>query len=174
MNLEKRLLRLERICRNRVQHGDHDQSAEHDRITGDNLLRVWEGGADDWVCVRIEDVIEKGDGLSPAAKASLQERLRILQSGGPLEILFVIAGLSRYCSGWCSAREDDMIETALNHYPAIARAAVECGMRCGGRKDWKCFARWLERSFPEEYRQCCLPQQPPSALIRDSREAAPP
>lgn len=94
MNFKNRVLRIEKLCRNRMDRGEHDNGAEHDGLTADNLLRIWEGGADDWVRVQIEHVIEKGDGLNPAAKVCVQERLRILQTGGSLEILLVIAGLS--------------------------------------------------------------------------------
>jgi len=66
MNLNNRVLRLEQIWQNRLNLDEHDESAEHDRITGDNLLRIWEGGADDWVRERVEQVIEKCEGLSPA------------------------------------------------------------------------------------------------------------
>jgi hypothetical protein len=145
MNLRNRVSRLERICQNRLNRGTDDQSAQHDRVTGDNLLRIWEGGADDWVRVRMEQVIEKCDGLSPEAKARLQERLRILKMGCPQEILLVLAGLSRDCIEWCSAREGDVIEAALKGDPALAKAAVECGILRAGRKDWRAFACWLER-----------------------------
>src|SRR5258708_34637723 len=134
MNLNNRVLRLEKICQNRLNRDEDDQSAEHDRIIGDNLLRIWEGGADDWVRVRVEQVIEKCAGLSPAAQASLQERLRMLQTGSPEEILLVIAGLARDAPGWSSDREANVIAEALRVDPATAQAVAGFRIRPVGRK----------------------------------------
>jgi hypothetical protein len=171
MNLNNRVLRLERICQDRLNRSEDDQSAQHDRITGDNLLRIWEGGADDWVRVRIEQVVEKCDGLSPEAKASLQERLRILQAGGPLEILLVIAGVARDAPGWSSDRETDVLAAALRADPAIAKAVAQFGIRRAD-KDWKAFACWLERRLPQEHGGSCLTG--PSAAVAHSSEDEPP
>jgi hypothetical protein len=151
MNLKNRLNRLERICQNRLNRGADDQSAQHDQLTGDHLLRLWEGGADDWVCLQMEQVIAKCEGLSPEAKARLQERLRILQTGFPQEILRVVAGLSRDCPEWCSAREGEVIEAALQGDAALAKAATECGVLGAGRKDWRAFATWLERRATRDF-----------------------
>jgi hypothetical protein len=151
MNLNYRVLRLEKIYRTRMDRGARDESAEHDRLTGDHLLRLWEGGADDWVRVRMEQVIQNCEGVTPEAKASLQERLKILQTGGPLEILSVITGLSRDCPEWSSGREKEVIEAALKVNPTVAKAVAEFGILRAGRKDWRAFAWWLERKFPQVY-----------------------
>jgi len=158
MNLRNRLLKLEKIFRTRYR-GGHDKSAEHDDLSGDHLLRYWEGGADDWVRVRIEQVIAKSEGMSAEAKASLQERLRILQTGDPLQVLLVIAGLRKHCPEWSSAREDEVIEKALKLNPAITQAVAEYGILRAGRKDWKAFAWWLERRVPREYGRDRAPEE---------------
>jgi hypothetical protein len=174
MNLNNRVLRLERIWQNRLNLDEHDESAEHDRITGDNLLRIWEGGADDWVRERVEQVIEKCEGLSPAAQASLQERLRILQTGSPEEILLVIAGLARDAPGWSSDREANVIAEALRVDPATAQAVARFGILQVGRKDWRAFASWLERRAPRKYGPNQNPQgdhRPKVAGAKSSRWA---
>jgi hypothetical protein len=162
VNLKNRVLKIEKIFQRRLKHTEDDQSAEHDDLTGDHLLRIWEGGPDAWVRVTIEHVIGKCEGLSQEAKASLQERLRILQTGTPQEILLVIAGLSSHCPEWSSAREGDVIDRALKGQPALARAAAECGILRDGRKDWRAFARWLERRFPQEYGRDRVPVEGPN------------
>jgi hypothetical protein len=159
MNLNNRVLRLEQIWQNRLNRDEHDQSAQHDRLTGDNLLRIWEGGADDWVRVRIEQVIEKCEGLSPAAKAGLQNRLKILQTGSPEEILLVIAGLSRDAPGWSSDREAAVLAEALRGDPAMAQATAKFGILRRAGKEWRAFASWLERRVPREYGGNLNPQE---------------
>ena len=174
MNLNNRILRLEKICQNRLNRDEDDQSAEHDRITGDNLLGIWEGGADDWVRVRVEQVIEKCAGLSPAAQASLQERSRMLQTGSPEEILLVIAGLARDAPGWSSDREANVIAEALRVDPATAQAVARFGILQVGRKDWRAFASWLERRAPRKYGPNQNPQgdhRPKVAGAKSSRWA---
>jgi hypothetical protein len=144
MNLKNRVSRLERTCQNRLNCGADDRSSQHDRVSADHLLRLWED-SDDWVRQRTEMVIGKCDGLSVEARIHLQERLRTLQTGCPREILLVLAGLSRDCPGWYSPREDDVIRAALRGDPALVKAAAECGILGAGRKDWGAFACWLER-----------------------------
>jgi hypothetical protein len=74
-----------------------------------------------------------------------------LQTGCPQEILLVLAGLSRDCPEWCSARENDVIEAALKGDPALAKAATESGILGAGRKDWRAFASWLERRGTRDF-----------------------
>jgi hypothetical protein len=145
MNLKNRINRLEKLCQSRSDRGAGDQGSQHDRVTGDDLLRLWEGGADDWVQARIEQIIEKCAGVSPEAQAHLQDRLKILKTGCPQEVLLVLTGLSRDCPEWCSPREGGVIEAALDGDPALAMAAAEYGILRAGRKDWRAFAGWLER-----------------------------
>jgi len=145
-----------------MDRGGRDESAEHDLLTGDNYLRIWEGGADDWVRVRIEQVIEKCEGLSSEARTSLQERLRILQTGSPEEILRVIAGLARYAPEWSSERESAVLAAALKVNPSIAQATAEYGILRAGRTDWKAFAWWQERRVPREYSRNHPPEEDPN------------
>ena len=151
MNLKNRISRLEQIRQNRLDRGAGDQSSLHDRITGDDLLRIWEGDADDWVKERIEQVIERCEGLSPEARGHLQERFRILKMGCPQGVLLVLAGLSRDYPRWCSPRERDVIEAALRANSALAKAALEFGILDAGRKDWRAFAYWLERHAARDF-----------------------
>ena len=155
-HLKNRVSRLEKLCQSRLDRGEGDRSAQHDQLTGDHLLRLWEGGADDWVCRQVEQVIGKCGGVSPAARAHLQERLQILQTGRPQQILLVVAGLSRDCPEWCSAREGDVINAALTEDAALAKAVAKYGVLRSGQKDWRAFATWLERHATRE-----LEREPP-------------
>ena len=134
----------------------------HDDRTGDHLLRLWEG-ADDWVQASVENTINRGcDGLSTEARFSLQQRLKALQNGGPEEILIVLAGLSRDSPGWASAREGDVLAAALKTHPELAKAAAEAGILRAGNRDWRAFAWFLERRFPEEYGRNRIPAEDPN------------
>ena len=80
MYLRNRVLRLEKLLRRRAIHSQLAHSFERECQTGDHLLRLWENGVD-WFRQRVEQVIDKVDGLSPEATASLQERLKVLKTG---------------------------------------------------------------------------------------------
>jgi hypothetical protein len=161
MSLRNRILKLEKAVQARENNRENVRIAAHDQVTGDYLLRIWEG-ADDWVQRRIENAIADIGGLNSEARESLQQRLRILQSGAPEEILFVLASLSRHCPGWSSPREEELLAAALRANPDIARAAAEEGILRAGRKDWRAYAWFLERRFPGEYGRNPVPQEDPN------------
>src|ERR1700738_714638 len=94
MSLQSRISKLERIYQAELNHRDKDKGLDHDSLTADHLLRIWEG-ADPWVCRRMENVIEHCEGITPDARTRLQQKLKILQTGNPEEMLLVIAGLCR-------------------------------------------------------------------------------
>ena len=149
-HIGSRIRKLEAIYKTRLNREADDQSSQHDSVTGDDLLRMWEGGADDWVQDPLGQVIENCTTISPDARAHLQDRLKILKVGSPQEILAVLTGLSCDCPQWCSPREGSVIEAALYGDPALARAAAECRIVGAGRKDWRAFAAWLERRAAEQ------------------------
>ena len=161
MSLRNRILRLEKLFEARLESQENDRLAGHDEATGDNLLRIWEG-ADGWVQRSIENTIANVGGLNPEARESLQQRLRILKSGSPEEILFVLADLSRNCPGWSSSREEELLAAALKANPEMARAAAEEGILRAGSKDWRAYAWFLERRFPGEYGRNPVPQEDPN------------
>src|SRR5438046_8831594 len=74
VNLRRRISRLERILKNHAAHtaaaGPSKQVEEHDRVTGDDLLRAWEC-SDDWLREQIKGDFESRR-LSPDAKSHLQ------------------------------------------------------------------------------------------------------
>jgi hypothetical protein len=161
MSLRNRIVKLERAFQARVNDRENVRMAAHDQATGDNLLRIWEG-ADDWVQRSIENTIANVGGLNPEARENLQQRLRILKSGAPVEILFVLACLSRNCPGWSSPREEELLAAALRANPEMARAAAEEGILRAGRTDWRAYAWFLERRFPNEYGRNPVPREDPN------------
>ena len=150
MSLRTRISKLEKNYETRVDHREMARGAAHDQKTGDHLLRLWEN-SDDWVQRRMENAIKGCEGVTAEARASLQQRLKTLQSGSPEEILLVLAGLSRDSPGWASTREGDVLAAALKAHPDLAKAAAEAGILRQGQGDWRTFAWFLERRFPQEY-----------------------
>jgi hypothetical protein len=148
-HIDIRVRKLEAIYQARLNRGADHRSSQQDRVTGDDLLRTWEG-ADDWVMERIEQIVEKCEGVSPEAQSYLQDRLKILKMGRPQQILLVLAGLSRDCAQWSSPREGDVIEASLRGDPSLAKAAAECGILRSEEKNWRAFAAWLERRASEQ------------------------
>jgi len=144
MSLQSRISRLERIYQAELNHWDKDKGLDHDSLTADHLLRIWAGGADAWVCRRMENVIEHCEGITADAKTRLQQKLKILQTGNPEEVLYVIAGLCRDTPEWISARESNLLAAISQGNPAVAKAIAKHGVRSDGRRDWGGFARWLE------------------------------
>jgi hypothetical protein len=144
MTLQSRISKLERIYQAELNHRDKDRGCDNDSSTADNLLRIWEGGADPWVCRRMENVIDNCEGITSEARARLQRKLKILQTGNPEEILLVIAGLCRDTPEWISARESTLLAAISQENSAMAKAIAKHGLRRDGRRDWSGFARWLE------------------------------
>jgi hypothetical protein len=150
MSLNNRVRKLEKNCQNRLKRTEDYQNAEHDGLTGDHLLRLWEN-SDDWVRERTEMVIGKCEGISTEARVRLQERLTILQTGSFEEIFLVIAGLCRDAPGWSSLREGEVLAAVLKVNPAMSKAVAECGILRAGKKDWRAFAAWLERRATRDF-----------------------
>jgi hypothetical protein len=164
MSLQSRISRLERIYQAELNHRHKDKGLDHDSLTGDNLIRIWAGGADDWVCRRMENVIERCEGIAADAKTRLQQKLKILQTGNPEEVLLVIAGLCRDTPEWISARESNLLATNSNGNPAMAKAIAKYGIRRDGRRDWAGFARWLDERILKKNGSDSMPAEFPHAI----------
>src|SRR5260370_35993243 len=144
MSLQSRISKLERIYQAELNHTDKDRGRDNDSSTADNLLRIWEGGADPWVRKQMENVIEHCRGITSEARTRLQQKLKILQTANPEEVLLVIAGLCRDTPEWISARENNLLAAISQGNPAVAKAVAKHGVRRDGRRDWAGFARWLD------------------------------
>jgi hypothetical protein len=145
MSLQNRISRLERIYHAELNRRGDDRGRDHDSSTADHLLRILEGGADDWVCRRMENVIEHCQGITPDARTRLQQKLETLKTGSSDEILLVIGGLCRNTPEWVSARESSLVAASSKGSPAMAKAIAKYGIRFDGRRDWAGFAQWLEQ-----------------------------
>jgi hypothetical protein len=164
MSLQSRVSRLERIYQAELNHRDKDRGRDHDSLTADNLLRIWEGGADDWVRKRMENVVQNCEGITSDARTRLQQKLKILQTGSPEEILRVIAGLCRDTPEWISAREKDLLAANSKGNPAMAKAIAKHGIRRDGRRDWAGFARWLEECILKKNGSDSMPAEFPHTI----------
>jgi hypothetical protein len=167
MTLQSRISKLERIYQAELNHRDKDKGLDHDSLTADHLIRIWAGGADDWVCRRMENVIEHCEGITADAKTRLQQKLKILQTGNTEEVLFVIAARRDTQSGL--GRESNLL-AAISQGTSVVKAIAKHGLE-RGRRDWGGFARWLEernsgrmaaipwqRNFRTRFRhECSLP-----------------
>jgi hypothetical protein len=158
VSLRGRISKLEQLFGAQLNNRENNVSAEHDAATGDHLLRLWEG-ADGWVQRSVEQTIAGISCLESEARESLQQRLRILQSGAAEEILFVLGCLSRHCPGWSSSREEKLLAGALRAHPEMARAAAEEGILRAGKTDWRAYAWLLERRFANEYGRNPVPRE---------------
>jgi hypothetical protein len=164
MSLQSRISRLERIYQAELNHRHKDKGLDHDSLTADNLLRLWEGGPDPWVCRRMENVIENCEGITFEAKTRLQQKLKILQTGSPEEILNVIAGLCRDTPEWISAREKDLLAANSKGNSAMAKAIAKYGIRFDGRRDWAGFAQWLEERILKKNGSDSMPAEFPHTI----------
>src|SRR5437016_1316461 len=124
VNLRRRISRLERILQNHTANtaaaGLRKRADEHDRVTGDDLLRAWEF-SDDWLREWVTRDFERLT-YSPKATSDLQARWKTLQTGSPEEIFSVLAGLSRNRPGWYSDRTEEALREAIRANPDFRKA----------------------------------------------------